>query len=186
MLYLTANTTTSETIQKISLQDNESNPTEFPFELICTHCRESHDSTITMNAYEKVDISGSKGEASIVVRCKFCKSENSIVLKIIENEFNCLIDEEEGKTLQTKRKKLGFKKNLIDNNWILLELDCRGCEVSKFHPELITFNVVLKSGSILECQLDENENEWYDYDEDAGEEVSIIDFQFNIINNKGK
>ncbi|MCB5513396.1 CXXC-containing zinc-binding protein, partial [Thomasclavelia ramosa] len=66
--------------------------------------------------------------------------------------------------------------------YLPLSLDCRGCELIKFYPDTITFEVSLSSGKVMLCQLEDNE--WYDYDDNLGEEVTMTDFSSSII--KGK
>ena len=84
----------------------------------------------------------------------------------------------------------------------ILEFDCRGLEFTEFIPEVQFTSMIcflknlwltlllqgewlatgIDSGSKFTA-IDLTEGEWFDYDEKAGEEVSIKDFKFEIRRN---
>ncbi|QEU59239.1 hypothetical protein KDRO_B05050 [Kluyveromyces lactis] len=186
MLFLTAFATLSENIRRIFPKDTEQSPAEYTFKLVCTSCREEHDSPIRINRFESHEMPGSKGNASFVMKCKFCGNECSINLtRTKEDLYN--LDEESNFELieQSKkdRKKVGLRSVPVEKA-VWLELDCRGCEVIKFEPADTIFVAELVSKKEMEFQFEDDENEWYDYDDDAGEEVSVVDMNFEIV--KGK
>ncbi|SCW00281.1 LAFE_0C00694g1_1 [Lachancea fermentati] len=184
MLYLTATATLSDNIKCVYPKDTEEEPAEFCFELVCTDCREKHDSKVTINRFEEHEMSGGKGKASFVMKCKFCGKDCSVTLALNEEYiYSPECREELMANIKTKRKKHGIK-NIDLGKAVLLSLDCRGCEVISLDPSNLIFVVELLSGKTMECSFEDGENEWYDYDEDLGEEVSVTDVIFDI--EKGK
>lgn len=186
MLYLIASAIQSENIRRLYPKDTEENPAEYTFRVICSSCREEHDAPVRINRFEKTEMTGSRGDASLVMRCKFCGKTSSVNLeRTSEDVYNLDYDgnSEIIEKIKSDRKKSGLKKIPI-NQTILLALDCRGCEVSKFEIADTVFVAELSSGKEMEFQFDEGENEWYDYDDDCGEEVSVVDMCFEIVNGK--
>jgi Eukaryotic protein of unknown function (DUF866) len=61
----------------------------------------------------------------------------------------------------------------------ILELDCRGLEFLEFSPEGEWLATGVESGTKF-SSIDLAEGEWYDYDDKAGEEVSIKDAKWEI------
>lgn len=82
-------------------------PFEYTFEIECTKCRTVHDKLIQINSFEKHEISGSRGEASFIFRCKECKNEHSINI----------IPTNEKLTVEDENKFINF-----------LEIDSRGLD----------------------------------------------------------
>lgn len=183
MLYLSMSGTLSENIVRVYPRDTEQSIAEYSFDITCTHCREAHGSPVFINAYEKHEMAGSRGEASFTMKCKFCGNEMSINLSHFEEAlWNSEAESYDSGPITTSRKKHGIK-NVSGNAGLLWQLDCRGCDISKFNPQNITFVVELQQGK-MECIIEEGEDEWYDYDDNQGEEVSITEIKFDII--KGK
>lgn len=186
MLYMVCEGNLSENIKKVSVKNSATDAAELAFDLTCTNCRETHDSPVIINCVEKHEMPGSKGEASFVLKCKFCGKDCSVNIEAFENALyngDVEVNSDDIDKVKTQRKKRGLK-SAKDTQAALFEFDCRGCELVTFHPSSVIFIVKLLSGNTLECQLEEGENEWYDYDDNDGEEVSITDFKFDII--KGK
>lgn len=131
---------------------------EYTFRIECTKCREVHDKPVTINRFEKHDISGSRGEASFVFRCKSCKHEH---LALIE---------------RTKDRVEAANSNKWTN---LLEIDARGIDFVEFIPEGQWHCVGEELGTKFE-EVDLEDKEWYEYDDKQGEEVSVTDVAFDI------
>lgn len=132
-------------------------PFEFQFTVTCTKCREQHHKPVSINTYEQYEITGSRGEASFVYRCRECKNEHSASIKLTGNQ-------------------------LVDDNdkWVpILEIDARGVDFNEFIAEG-KFACVGKESGTKFSEVDLSDGEWYDYDEKAGEEVSITDVQWSI------
>lgn len=138
--------------------DSAESPFEYTFRIECTKCRETHGKPVTINRFEQHEISGSKGEASFVFRCKSCKSEHSAqILRTNES----LTQETAGK-------------------WVkLLEIDARGADFIEFIPEGRWMGKAANSTSVFD-EIDLEDGEWYDYDDNKGEEVSVTDFKWEI------
>lgn len=183
MLYLIVDATLSENTKRVFPRDTEANAAEYTFDLVCTSCREKHESSVVINRFEKSQLPGSKGEASFVMKCKFCGKEVSIDLNRFEDSlYNDAVEDNRPiiDKAQVQRKKHDLKN--VQGKSVLLALDCRGCEVIEFRPDNLTFIAELISGSTMEFQLEDGE--WYDYDDEAGEEVSVTEFKSEIV--KGK
>lgn len=184
MLFLTINALMSDNIKCIYPEDTENAIAQYMFDVQCTHCRETHSSPVTIDRFERHEMPGSRGEASFVMRCKFCGSDISINLSKFEDclyNASCTEPDMISKTKEL-RKKHGLRDLSLDSA-ALLELDCRGCEVTAFHPGNLTFIAELTSGKSMSFQL-EDDSEWYDYDDDSGEEVTVTELRGTII--KGK
>lgn len=138
--------------------DSPQNPYEYTFTIECTKCREVHDKPVTINTFEQHEITGSRGEASFVFRCKNCKSEH---LAQVERTKQKLTIEDNGK-------------------WVkLLEIDARGLDFVKF--EALGQWQCHSSNSVTQfSEVDLEDGEWYDYDDNAGEEVSVTEVSFDI------
>lgn len=182
MIFLTVAADLSDNIRNLHVRDTDDHMAEYCFEVECTQCHEPHDTRVTVNTRELHDLPGSRGEASLVLKCKFCGSVGSIKLEPFEQYLYAKGSEDEGHSVE-KRKKHGLNKVKGDFAAIL-QMDCRGCQPIKFYWDNLTFVVTLSSGKQMECQFDQDENEWYDYDDDANEEVNITDFSYEFV--KGK
>ncbi|TFA99236.1 hypothetical protein CCMA1212_008899 [Trichoderma ghanense] len=131
--------------------DTQDNPFWYMFKVQCTSCRETHDNYVGVNRFETNEMSGSRGEANFVWRCKNCKRESSATIKSAPAAYE--------QTEPPKAQKL-------------FEFDCRGLEFVEFKPEGDWLADGIDSGTKF-TGIDLTEGEWFDYDEKAGEEVSI-------------
>ncbi|GJC85832.1 UPF0587 protein C2D10.03c [Colletotrichum liriopes] len=156
--------------------DSEGNPFWYTFKVQCTSCREVHDkpigvsrfvstlsshgpeNSLNRNAKDSNEMSGSRGEANFVWKCKNCKRESSASIKAAPTSY--------AQGEPPKQQKL-------------LEFDCRGLEFTEFIPEGEWLAEGIDSGSKFSA-IDLTDGEWYDYDEKAGEEVSIKDLKWEI------
>lgn len=103
-------------------------------------------------------MSGSRGEANFVWKCKSCKRESSATIKTAPAAYTQA-------SPPTRQK--------------VIECDCRGLEFTEFKPDGDWLATGLESGSKFTA-VDLTEGEWFDYDEKAGEEVSIKDLKWDI------
>ncbi|APA08640.1 hypothetical protein sscle_04g034100 [Sclerotinia sclerotiorum 1980 UF-70] len=133
----------------------------YTFKVQCVSCRETHPNFININRFEANEMSGSRGEANFVWKCKFCKKESSASVISTPVPYQAA-------SPPTRQK--------------ILEFDCRGLELVEFKPEGDWLAVGTESGTKFTA-IDLNDGEWYDYDDKAGEEVSIKDLKWEIRRN---
>lgn len=138
--------------------DTSDEPYFYSFKVQCTSCREIHPNWINVNRYAQNEVSGSKGEANFVWRCKSCKRESTATIKNPPRAY----------THASPPK----KQNII-------EFDCRGLEFTEFKSDGEWQAKGLESPTKF-SGIDLQEGEWFDYDEKAGEEVSIKDLKWEI------
>jgi len=138
--------------------DTEENPYFYSFKVQCTSCRETHSNWVTVSRFESNQMSGSRGDANFVFKCKNCKRESSATIKEAPKAY-----------AQSSPPK---KVNII-------EFDCRGLEFTEFKAEGEWQAKGSESATVF-SSIDLQEGEWYDYDEKAGEEVSIKDVKWDI------
>ncbi|PQE30966.1 DUF866 domain protein [Rutstroemia sp. NJR-2017a WRK4] len=97
-------------------------------------------------------MSGSRGEANFVWKCKSCKRESSASVKAPPVPYQAA-------SPPTRQK--------------IVEFDCRGLELVEFKPEGEWLATGTESGTKFTA-IDLTEGEWFDYDEKAGDEFVPI------------
>jgi hypothetical protein len=148
-----------EGLTSLKPTDTTETPFEYTFEIQCTSCRETHEKEITINRYEQHEISGSRGEANFVFRCKVCKRESSASIVRTKNDY---LIEDEGKPVS------------------ILEIESRGLELTKFIPQG-NFEAKGADSNTPFNEIDLTEGEFYDYDDNAGKEVSITEIEWRLV-----
>ncbi|KAF2743111.1 DUF866-domain-containing protein [Sporormia fimetaria CBS 119925] len=138
--------------------DTEDSPFHYTFKVQCTSCRETHPNFVTMSRFEMNEVSGSRGEANFVWKCKNCKREHSANIKAAPASYE---QSDPPKTIN------------------ILEFDCRGLEFTEFKADGDFLATGLESNTKF-TGIDLSEGEWFDYDEKAGEEVSITNIKWEI------
>ncbi|KAL9109515.1 MAG: hypothetical protein Q9227_005850 [Pyrenula ochraceoflavens] len=139
--------------------DTEPEPFYYTFKVQCTSCREVHDKWVSISRFENHEMSGSRGEANFVWKCKNCKRESSAQIRSAPSPY----------PLSSPPKRQN-----------LLQFDCRGCEFVEFRPDGHWQAEGAKSGiKFTDIELDES-GEWYDYDEKAGDEVGVTGVKWEI------
>ncbi|KAI9809206.1 MAG: hypothetical protein M1825_002497 [Sarcosagium campestre] len=157
--------------------DSPENPYYYTFRVQCTSCREVHPNWVSVSSFvcprehssitilitlmltfeemikESNELSGSRGEANFVWRCKSCKRESSATAKNPSIPYT--------HTSPPKLQKI-------------IEFDCRGLEFLEFKPDGEWLAKGLETTTSF-IGIDLQDGEWFDYDEKAGEEVSIKD-----------
>ncbi|KXL46457.1 hypothetical protein M433DRAFT_65643 [Acidomyces richmondensis BFW] len=139
-------------------EDSEQTPFYYTFKIQCTSCRETHPNWVSISRFEKNEQSGSRGEANFVWRCKNCKREHSA--NIVEAP-------------------IAYSQHSPPQPRNIITLDCRGLEFVEFKPDGAWKATGIESGTKF-ADIDLTEGEWFDYDEKAGEEVSIKDIKWEI------
>ncbi|KAF2471978.1 DUF866-domain-containing protein [Lindgomyces ingoldianus] len=138
--------------------DTAESPFFYTFKVQCTSCRETHPNFVTMSRFETHEVSGSRGEANFVWRCKNCKREHSAIIKAGPAAYP-----------QTEPAKTQS----------ILEFDCRGLEFTEFSAEGEWLATGVASGTKF-SNIELAEGEWFDYDEKASDEVSITNVKWEI------
>ncbi|KAI8064625.1 DUF866-domain-containing protein [Gongronella butleri] len=123
---------------------------EWHFKIECNSCHEVDANWISFNRQEFHDVSGSRGEANLVMRCKFCKRESTAQF---ETNTKVIPYQDSGK----------FQK--------MATFDVRGLELVDFSPKEGWVAKGLESDTVFD-DVDLTED-WADYDEKAGEPVGI-------------
>ena len=138
--------------------DTQDAPFWYTFKVQCTSCRETHANWVGVSRFEQTEMSGSRGEANFVWKCKNCKRESTASIKAPAKAYE-----------QAEPAK---PQNLI-------EFDCRGLEFVEFKPD----GDWLADGAESTTKftgIDLTEGDWFDYDEKAGDEVSILGQKWEI------
>ncbi|EGP84812.1 unnamed protein product [Zymoseptoria tritici ST99CH_1A5] len=138
--------------------DTEENPFYYTFKVQCTSCREVHPNWVSVSRFEMNEQSGSRGEANFVWRCKNCKREHTASILSPPTSY----------AHQSPAKPTN-----------ILTIDCRGLEFVEFKPDG-EWKATGISKLTKFTSIDLTEGDWYDYDEKAGEEVSVKDVKFEI------
>ncbi|KZF19460.1 DUF866-domain-containing protein [Xylona heveae TC161] len=138
--------------------DTEEDPYYYTFKVQCTSCRETHANWVNVSRFESNELSGSRGEANFVWKCRNCKREASATIKAAPASYQY-------NSPPTRQK--------------VIEFDCRGLEFTDFKPDGEWVAQGLDSGTKF-AGIDLSEGEWFDYDEKAGEEVSIQELKWEI------
>lgn len=132
----------------------------------CNNCGESRDYWQYVVVNEVLEVSGSRGEANLVEKCKLCSRVNTVA--IVSDSIG--------------------KYNAADHNeeWQpLIQLDCRGLEPIDFDPRMGWTAVGTESGTVFD-EIDLSEKVWADYDEKASEATEIADFEVRFVHAKTK
>ncbi|KAK0645343.1 UPF0587 protein C2D10.03c [Lasiodiplodia hormozganensis] len=158
MLALTL-TAELEGVTDLKPNDTQENPFYYTFKVQCTSCREIHPNWVSVSRFEQNEQSGSRGEANFVWKCKNCKREHSANITEAPKSYH--------QQSPPKSQKI-------------ITFDCRGLEFVEFKPDGEWSATGLESGSKFD-QIDLTEGDWFDYDEKAGEEVSIKDLKWDIV-----
>ncbi|KAI4725623.1 DUF866-domain-containing protein [Aureobasidium sp. EXF-10728] len=131
--------------------DTEDSPFYYTFKVQCTSCREIHPNWVSVSRFEQNEVSGSRGEANFVWKCKNCKREHSASIKEAPKPY---------------------VHNDTPKAQKIIEFDCRGLEFVEFKPDGEWKATGIDSNTKFDA-IDLTEGDWYDYDEKASEEVSI-------------
>ncbi|KUL83315.1 hypothetical protein ZTR_11332 [Talaromyces verruculosus] len=151
-------------VSNLQPQDTEEEPYYYTFKVLCSSCREEHPNWVSFSRYEKHDIPGSRGEANFVWKCKLCGKTHSASITAGPHAYQ-------------------IAENPKDKTQKIIELDCRGLEFTEFKADGDWEAKGAETPTAF-SGIDLSEGEWYDYDEKAGEEVSVKDVKFEIRNIK--
>lgn len=139
--------------------DTPQSPYEYVFSVECVSCRETHNKPVSINRFESYDHGDSKGKSNFVFRCKNCKKEGSASIERTVLKYTI---EDNGKSVS------------------LLHIDSRGFELKDFVADG-KFQCKSTTKNTKFDEVDLADHEWYDYDDAASEEVSIVDVKWEIL-----
>ncbi|CCU82291.1 DUF866 domain-containing protein/DUF866 domain-containing protein [Blumeria hordei DH14] len=148
-------------VTELRPDDTPEVPFWYTFKVQCSSCRDVHSNAVNISRFEANQMSGSRGEANFVWKCKSCKRESSATILAPPIAY------QQGSPPQRQK---------------VLEFDCRGLELVEFIPEGDWLATGTESSTHFEG-INLSEGEWYDYDEKSGEEVSIMDLKWEIRRN---
>lgn len=132
----------------------------YSFQVQCSSCRETHPNHVQVSRHERSDMSGSRGDANFVWKCRNCGRESSANL--------------DGPVTPYTAQQSGKKASIIT-------FETRGCEFVGFRAdgEWVCHGTEGKKKTPFEG-VDLSEGEWYDYDDSAGAEVSITEIEWSV------
>ncbi|KAI9179306.1 hypothetical protein H9P43_005969 [Blastocladiella emersonii ATCC 22665] len=154
-LYMTAETENVDRVVPMQEQD-------WALTVRCTSCNEVNPAIVTVSADETSDISGSRGEANLVMRCKFCKREGSI--NIVPKSMTA--------------------DNALDDGKAIVHLECRGIDVESWHARN-GWKVYAADSKTTWLDADLSDD-WFEVDEKTSNPVSISDVQTSVKRVSGK
>ncbi|MCJ1438524.1 hypothetical protein MMC27_007914 [Xylographa pallens] len=137
-------------VTNLSPLDTEDDPYFFTFKVQCTSCREIHPNWVNVNRFEAEEKPTSSGSARL--------RESTATIRAPASSYQ-----------QASPPK---RQNIV-------EFDCRGLEFVEFKADGEWTAKGLESTTVF-TGIDLQEGEWFDYDEKAGEEVSIKDVKWDI------
>ncbi|KFY71091.1 hypothetical protein V499_08702 [Pseudogymnoascus sp. VKM F-103] len=128
--------------------DTPEDPFWYTFKVQCTSCREVHPNWVNVSRFEMNEMSGSRGEANFVWKCKMCKRESSATIMA---------------------PPISYQQESPPKAQKVIDFDCRGLEFIDFKPEGDWLVTGIDSGTKFEA-INFEEGDWYEYDEKAGDE----------------
>ncbi|RCI11764.1 hypothetical protein L249_7148 [Ophiocordyceps polyrhachis-furcata BCC 54312] len=157
-------------VTKLRPNDTKENPFWYMFKVQCTSCRETHGNFVGVNRFltvplklarqEANEMSGSRGEANFVWKCKNCKPRRvDCIRRRHQRESSASI----------KSAPVPYEQAEPPTARRILEFDCRGLEFTEFMSEGEWLAEGIDSGTKF-TGIEIVEGEWFDYDEKAGEE----------------
>ncbi|KAF9980748.1 hypothetical protein BGZ75_008025 [Mortierella antarctica] len=129
------------------------------FKVQCTKCRDIDSNFITFNAIDKAEMGSGRGEANLVMRCKFCKCE-------ISADF--------------ASKPVTYDIENNDKFATIVTIECRGLELVGFEPREGWKAKGAESGTVFE-DIDLTEGDWADYDEKSELPVAISNIEAKFV-----
>lgn len=124
----------------------------------CSNCGEV-SKWVYVTEEDTTALKGGRGYANLLIKCKICGRENSVdILKDSVRPYTC----DDTGTFKT-----------------VVVFECRGLEVTDFDPRS-GFSVFGENKKTTYSDISLTEKEWYEYDENMQQPVSITDFEYKI------
>ncbi|ETS65169.1 hypothetical protein PaG_00233 [Moesziomyces aphidis] len=132
--------------------------------LKCTSCHEEHSKLVGITPSDEHEMTkGARGSANLVMSCNFCKKESS-----------AKFDEPTAKNPLWQPVEADAESGA--NFHTLCTLDFRGLEPVGFEPTGTWKCKGTESNTVFDS-VEFEDGEWMDYDEKAGQEVSIMELE---------
>lgn len=152
-------------VTQLGITDSEAAPYFFTFKVECGNCHERHPNAVGFNAHEEHQLANSRGSSNFAMKCKSCGKEGNVSVVDAPSKFGVF----------------DVEKNDRKHPARLVSFDCRGINLVEFVPDG-EFWATGESNAKFSVQFDDGE--WYDYDEKAGQEVSITGCEWSIVKTK--
>ncbi|KAL8282360.1 hypothetical protein RB601_008306 [Gaeumannomyces tritici] len=120
--------------------DTEENPFWYTFKVQCTSCREVLANWVGVNRFETNEMSGSRGEANFVWKCKNCKVCEALNRKCEARYVNASGRQRES-SASIKAAPTAYEASEPAKARKILEFDCRGLEFTEFQPEVCLYDL---------------------------------------------
>jgi len=121
---------------------------EWNLKLKCSNCGEEHDKVVPVNEQQTESVSGSRGTANLVIKCKFCKRENSI--NIVDKS----------RKIYTNNGKFAP----------IVTFDCRGIDILSIN---LGNGFKAKGEKGVEFGVDFSDGDWTEWDDSIKDAVGI-------------
>lgn len=146
-----------ENVSEIKVMDDDF---RWYLKLKCSSCGEETSSWQYVCLSESSETKGGRGSASMVQKCKLCSRENH--LDILKESVKPYLSDD-------------------DNNYkAIIKFELRGLEIISW--DIRSGWVVSSSCSrTVFSDVDLSEKEWYEYDEEANESLSITDIKYQFV-----
>lgn len=159
-------------IEKLQLIDTSDKPFDFTFQISCVKCHERNSNNITINRFDHVELTNSRGEANFMYKCDFCKSESNA---------NIIYPKKDKKDEAIK----AYTYETSDEFQTIIKIEARGLVIEKFVAHE-NDNFVAKSEESSQVFKTEDgaldlTDDWYDVDESSYNEVSITEIEWTIL-----
>lgn len=124
--------TNNDRVTDLKPTDTADSPYIYTFKVQCTSCRETHPNLVGVSRHEMNELSGSRGEANFVWRCKNCKRESSATIKAAPAGYEAASP--------------ARAKNII-------EIDTRGLEFTEFKADVSKLAAISPSARLMSCRV---------------------------------
>lgn len=138
----------------------------------CTSCHEMHPNAVTLDPANVDELHTGRGEANLVISCPLCRRENSATFVV----------KKPGAKGEGKLGEVSPYTPVSEGGFgTVCTVEFRGLQ-----PHEPGIDDVLPEGTAWACtgtsgtpfgEVQFEDGEWHDYDENAGDEVSITDVQ---------
>lgn len=150
----------SAILENVSEVQPEGDDFRWYLKLKCSNCGEISSTWQYVCLNESTDTKGGRGSANMVQKCKVCSRENH--MDIIKDRLKVYTNDDSGSFVT------------------LIVFECRGIEPVAFDFRN-GWKVSSSCSNMTFSDVDLSETEWYDYDDNANESVSITELEVKFI-----